>query len=40
VKKKSPREGWAEAFKKMNAAGDDKLLIDDSLDIPEDWEWR
>lgn len=27
--KVEPRKGWSEAFKKMHAMGDDKLLIDD-----------
>lgn len=33
---KKPREGWAEAFKQMANAGDDALLIDDSLDLDFD----
>lgn len=32
------REGWDEAFKKMNRIGDDNLIIDDSLDLDE-WDW-
>jgi len=32
------REGWVDSFKKMNSVSDDKLLIDDSLDL-KDWEW-
>ncbi len=32
------REGWEESFKKMRTANDDKLVIDDSLDL-NDWEW-
>jgi len=37
--KRKPREGWAEAFKQMSHAGDDALLIDDSLDLDfEGWE--
>jgi len=31
--KKSPREGWAEAFEKMAEIGADELLIDDGIDI-------
>ncbi|MFA5519257.1 MAG: type II toxin-antitoxin system HicB family antitoxin [Spirochaetota bacterium] len=27
------REGWDEAFKKMKIASDDKLIIDDSLNL-------
>jgi len=32
------REGWLDSFKKMNSNADDKLIIDDSLDL-KDWEW-
>jgi len=32
------REGWLDSFKKMNSNSDDKLIIDDSLDL-KDWEW-
>lgn len=32
------RDGWFDSFKKMNTASDDRLIIDDSLDI-KDWEW-
>jgi len=32
------REGWLDSFKKMNSNFDDKLIIDDSLDL-KDWEW-
>ena len=32
------REGWDESFKKMRTVYDDKLIIDDSLDL-KDWEW-
>jgi antitoxin MazE len=32
------REGWNESFKKMNESSDDKLIIEDSLDL-NDWEW-
>ncbi len=36
----SVRQGWDEAFQKMHNNGDDKLLIDDSLDIQTiAWEW-
>lgn len=45
-KENQPRKGWAEAFKKMHEAGDDKLLIPDVfvdeefLTNPEnDWSW-
>ena len=34
-----PRKGWDEAFGKMNAHGDDTLLINDVFEdeIPEEW---
>ena len=32
------REGWNESFKKMKNSSDDKLIIEDSLDL-NDWEW-
>ncbi len=32
------RDGWFESFKKMKSISEDKLLIDDSLDLKE-WEW-
>ncbi len=39
--KKAPREGWAEACKKMHEMGDNKLLIDDMIDLDTfDWEWK
>lgn len=40
-----PRKGWAEQFKKMNEADNDKLLIPDFfedeefLTDPEAWTW-
>ncbi len=40
---RKPREGWAEAFEAMAAAGDDPLLDGDSLQPTtwdaEEWEW-
>ena len=37
---RKPRENWELAFKKMNEANEDKLLIDDSIDLKSDqWEW-
>jgi hypothetical protein len=39
--KKAPREEWAEACRKMHEKGDDKLLIDDMIDLDIcDWEWQ
>jgi antitoxin MazE len=32
------RGGWNDSFKKMKSASEDKLIIDDSLDL-NDWEW-
>ncbi len=32
------RDGWGESFKKMNSVEEDKLVINDSLDLNE-WEW-
>jgi len=40
---RKPREGWAEAFESMAAAGDDSLLDNDSFPLTtwddEEWEW-
>jgi len=39
-RRKTPREGWAKAFKDMQSNQEDALLIDDSVDIDsDDWEW-
>ena len=32
------RDGWNDSFKKMKSSGEDKLIIDDSLDL-NGWEW-
>jgi hypothetical protein len=32
------RDGWFESFNKMNSVSEDKLIIDDSLDL-KDWKW-
>jgi antitoxin MazE len=38
--KNKVREGWAEKFKLMAENGDDKLAIEDSIDIDmKNWEW-
>jgi Growth regulator len=38
--KNKTREGWAEKFKEMALNGDDKLAIEDSVDIDmKNWEW-
>lgn len=37
-----PREGWEDAFKKMAAAGDDRLLDQDlsaSIFDKDEWKW-
>lgn len=42
IKSANPRNGWAESFKKMRKNGDDKLLIEDNIDLENidgDWEW-
>lgn len=36
----SPRKNWEEAFKKMNADGDDELLIDDVFTDENFEEWN
>ncbi|HAH54838.1 MAG TPA: MazF family transcriptional regulator [Flavobacterium sp.] len=36
----SPRKNWEEAFKKMNAEGDDELLIDDVFADENFEEWN
>ena len=39
-----PRAGWAEAFRAMAAAGDDRLLDGDAMTASEwdrrEWQWR
>lgn len=37
--KTAPRVGWEEAFKGMNAAGDDELLMDDVFEDENLDEW-
>jgi antitoxin MazE len=38
--RKTPRKNWAQSFQKMKSQQDDKLLIDDRLDLGEkDWDW-
>lgn len=41
VIKAQPRQGWAEAARKCNEAGDDELLIPDMLEgeKTEEWTW-
>lgn len=42
IKSVNPRNGLAESFKEMRKSGDDKLLIEDNIDleaIDGDWEW-
>ncbi len=37
---KHPRQGWADAFKKMRGRTEDRLLISDRIGLNEDeWEW-
>jgi len=38
--KREARQGWDEAFKAMHHNGDDRLLIDDAMDLKvKDWQW-
>lgn len=38
--KRRPRAGWEVAFKKMHAAGEDKLVLPSHVDAGlESWEW-
>ena len=38
--KKNVRDGWGEKFKIMAENGDDRLQIDDSIEIDiKNWEW-
>ncbi len=42
IKPINPRSGWEESFKKMRKNDDDKLLIEDNVDLDNvegDWEW-
>lgn len=40
VNRKAPRQGWAKDFKRMHQRGDDRLLINDGIDLDmKDWEW-
>ena len=35
-----PRKSWGEYFKKMKDEKDDKLVVNDRIDLEmEDWEW-
>jgi len=36
----TPRKNWEAAFKKMNAAGDDKLLLNDVFEDEDLEEWN
>jgi antitoxin MazE len=36
----NPRKDWGGKFKKMKLNNDDKLIIDDSIDLEmDDWAW-
>jgi antitoxin MazE len=38
--KKEPRENWAQFFKKMKERKEDKLIIDDKINLDmAGWEW-
>jgi hypothetical protein len=40
---KTTRTGWANAFRRMNAAGDDRLVHEDAPTVTkfdvEEWQW-
>jgi antitoxin MazE len=39
--KKTPRKNWDKAFKEMKKNEEDKLAIDDSIDLEmDDWKWQ
>ncbi|GAB61084.1 MAG: AbrB/MazE/SpoVT family DNA-binding domain-containing protein [Candidatus Jettenia sp.] len=35
-----PREGWNDAFRLMHEKKDDALLLDETIDFMENWEWK
>jgi antitoxin MazE len=38
--KRTARQGWDQAFKKMTERGEDRPLIDDQVDLDSNnWEW-
>jgi len=38
--KKQARVGWIKKFEKMTKSNDDKMIIDDNIDLDSgDWEW-
>ncbi len=38
--KREPRKNWEQCFKKMKENKDDKLIIDDKIDLDVvEWEW-
>lgn len=38
--KTRPREGWNDAFRLMHEKKDDALLLDETIDVMENWEWK
>ena len=38
--KNMPREGWNDAFRLMHEKKDDALLIDETIDLMENLEWK
>ena len=38
--KTSIREGWNDAFRLMHEKKDDALLLDETIDLMENWEWK
>ncbi len=38
--KKEPRKNWEQYFRKMKVRDEDRLIIDDKIDLDvADWEW-
>ncbi len=38
--KKEPRKNWEQYFRKMKVRNEDRLIIDDKIDLDvADWEW-
>lgn len=35
-----PREGWNDAFRLMHEKKDNALLLDETIDFMENWEWK
>lgn len=35
-----PRKGWNDAFRLMHEKKDNALLLDETIDFMENWEWK